>query len=267
MTTVEPGFFRTGTPLAWTFHRGTARWIFTPLAPGPSRLMPGREHPLAPWLPLPDGADPDVGLRAAIDQRVSCRSFTTDAVGLPELATLLRGAYGIPEQSRQDAVELADRPVPSAGGLYPLELSIVVRAVEGLAPGVYHFVPAADGLEQLRGDAIPRTLMTYLFMGQPWVAEAAVVAVLSGVPGRTLPKYSDRGYRYLLIEAGHVGQNLALLATALGLGAVHLGGFYDDELAGLLRLDPEQELPLYATAIGVTAAASRMDKRALPFEG
>jgi SagB-type dehydrogenase family enzyme len=266
MTTVQPGFLRTGTPLAWTFHRGTARWIFTPLAPGSSRPMPGREHPLAPWCPLPDGTEPQLGLREAIDQRVSCRSFTPDGVGLPELATILRGAYGIPEQSRREAVELTDRPVPSAGGLFPLEVNLVVRAVTGLEPGVYHFVPAADGLERLRDGAVPKPLMTYLFMGQPWVAEAAAVMVLSAVPGRTLPKYSDRGYRYLLIEAGHVGQNVALLATALGLGAVSLGGFFDDDLAGLLRLDPEHEVPLYATAIGVTAARSRMDKRALPFD-
>jgi SagB-type dehydrogenase family enzyme len=226
--------------------------------------MPGREHPLAPWVPLPAGNETDVGFLEAIERRVSCRRFTPESMRLPALAALLRGAYGITEHSRSDVLDLVDRPVPSAGGLYPLEVSLIVRAVEGLAPGVYHFVPAADGLEQLRGDAIPPPLLTDLFMGQPWVAEAALIAVLTAVPERSLPKYSDRGYRYLLIEAGHVGQNLALMAAALGLGAVSLGGFFDDELAGLLRLDTERELPLYATAIGVTDAVTRMDKRALP---
>jgi len=182
------------------------------------------------------------------------------------VAALLRGADGVTEHSRSGALDLVDRPVPSAGGLYPLEVNLIVRAVDGLDPGVYHFVPAADGLEQLRSDPIPKSLLTYLFMGQPWVAQAALTAVLSAVPGRTLPKYGDRGYRYLLIEAGHVGQNLTLVASALGLGVVSLGGFFDDEVAGILRLDTEHEVPLYALAIGITSAQSRMDKRALPLE-
>lgn len=93
-----------------------------------------------------------------------------------------------------------------------------------------------------------------------------MVVVLSAVLARSLPKYGDRGYRYLLLEAGHVGQNLDLVASALGLGAVNLGGFYDDELARLLCLDPEWEIPLYATAIGVPTADDRMAQRRHPFD-
>lgn len=223
-----------------------------------------REHPSVPWFALPPGLTPEVGLGQVISRRVSCRDFTDDAVTLPALATLLRSAYGVLGRSVGGGVELVDRPAPSAGGLYPLEVSLLVRAVECLPPGVHHFVPAASGLEQIREDAVPPRLLTYLFMGQPWVARAAVVVVLTAAVSRSLPKYGDRGYRYLLLEAGHVGQNLDLVATALGLGAVNLGGFYDDELAGLLCIDPEREVPLYATAIGVPAADDRMGQRALP---
>jgi SagB-type dehydrogenase family enzyme len=259
----DPALFRS-TPLAWTFHRGTARWMFSPLSPAAPPLLPGREHPRARWFPLPPSTASDLPLQAAIDRRVSCRAFTPDGVPLPALAALVRGAYGVTGHSPWGTGDIVDRSVPSAGGLYPLELSLIVRAVDGLDPGVYHVVPAADGLEQLRNDAIPEPLLTYLFMGQPWVAQAALIAVLSAVPGRTLPKYGDRGYRYLLIEAGHAGQNLTLTAATLGLGVVSLGGFFDDEVAGLLRLDTELEFPLYALAVGVPAAESRMGRRALP---
>jgi SagB-type dehydrogenase family enzyme len=106
-------------------------------------------------------------------------------------------------------------------------------------------------------------MVTYLFMGQPCVADAAAVLVLSAVAARSLGKYGDRGYRYLLLEAGHVGQNIALTAAGLDLGALALGGFHDDELAALLAIDPEHEVPLLAVAVGVPAAP-RSARRALP---
>src|SRR6266511_2685586 len=130
-----------------------------------------------------------------------------------------------------------DRAVPSAGALYPLELSVLVRAVDGLPAGTYHYVPAADGLERVRDDAVPPPVVSHVFMDQPWAAGAAVVLVLSAVCRRSLVKYGDRGYRYLLLEAGHVAQNVVLAASGLGLGAVNLGGFFDDELSDLLGID------------------------------
>lgn len=263
---MNPHPFRSEQPLAWTFHRGTVRRVFSTLGNESPPPLPGREHPSVPWLALPPGPLPETELGQVIGRRVSCRAFTMDPIALPVLATLLRSAYGVLGRSAGRETEWVDRPAPSAGGLYPLEVSMLVRAVEGLSPGVHHFVPATDGLEQLRDDTVPPRLLTYLFMGQPWVAQAAVVVVLSAVLARSLPKYGDRGYRYLLLEAGHVGQNLDLVASALGLGAVNLGGFYDDELARLLCLDPEWEIPLYATAIGVPTADDRMAQRRHPFD-
>jgi len=253
-------------PLSWTFHRGTARWIFNAGGGRSAHQLPGREDPNAPWTPLPRGALPDCPLHEAMAGRVSCRAFDQAAVPLSALAAVLRAAYGVGGRHAWQSVEVLDRPSPSAGGLYPLETSLLVKSVDGLDAGTYHYVPLADGLECLRAGALPKSFVSYLFMGQPWVAEAAVVLVISAVPERTLPKYGDRGYRYLLLEAGHVMQSMNLVASGLGLGMVNLGGFYDDELAGLIRLDPEREFPLYAAAFGRPAASvegDRMGMRAL----
>jgi SagB-type dehydrogenase family enzyme len=263
----EPEAFRDGQPLAWTFHRGTTRWIFnTGGATFPVQL-PGREHPEAVWASLPPALPLPASLGTVLERRVSSRAFAPDPVPLPAVATLLRSAYGIIGRSARDDIELIDRPVPSAGGLYPLEVSLLVRATDGLPPGVHHYLPAAHGLEQLRNGPLPHSLVTYLFMGQRWVADAALVMIVSAVPGRSLTKYGDRGYRYLLLEAGHVMQNVNLAAIALELETVNLGGFYDDELARLICVDPEHEIPLYATAVGVAAvkaAEDRIGRRALP---
>ncbi|WP_152189449.1 SagB/ThcOx family dehydrogenase [Georgenia satyanarayanai] len=262
--TSDPGVFRDHQPLAWTFHRGTARWVFTDTGGVSPPVQPGRESAGTPWTALPEAPRVTDSLSEVLGARVSCRSFRDEPVDLPRLAAVVRGCYAVGERLALDDLEVVERPNPSAGGLYPLELSLIVRDVEGLTPGVHHYVPAADGLELLRAGPFPRDWVEYLFMGQPWVAQAAVVVVVSAVTGRSLVKYGDRGYRYLLLEAGHVTQTLLLLATGLGLGAVTIGGFYDDELAGLLRIDPEREVPLYATALGVPGEEGRMARRALP---
>jgi SagB-type dehydrogenase family enzyme len=255
--------FADDVPAAWTYHRSTARWLFNASSGGDSPpVRPGRENGALPFTPLPCGELPELPLAEVLRGRVSCRTFRSDALSLAELGILLRSAYGAEQRS---GTVMQDRPPPSGGGLYPLELSLLVRAVEGIEPGVYHYVPAADGLEQVQQLALPRAFTTYLFMGQPWVADAAVVAVISFAGARSLTKYGDRGYRYALIEAGHTMQNLNLAVAALGLGAVNLGGFYDDELAVLCGIDIEQEVPLYAGAIGRPDAegTDRMAMRAL----
>lgn len=195
--------------------------------------------------------------------RLSCRSFAEEAIGLDAVAELLWACYGVTGDARLGALELLERPVPSGGGLYPLEIYALVRAVEGLAPGVHHYTPTTHGLEHLREVELPGQLLRYLFMGQPLASDAAVLVVISAVTARALTKYGDRGYRYLLLEAGHVAQNINLLAPQLGLGSCNLGGFLDDELAALLTIDVEYEVPLYAIAIGRPTTTDRAGQRAI----
>lgn len=243
--------FRDGQPAAWTFHRATCRWTYNVLDAPPSRPpLPGREDPRAALLALPDATELPQPLDGALRARLSCRAFVDQSVTLAQLATLLWSGYGVRGPVDAGPLELEARTVPSGGGLYPLELHVLARSVDGLDPGVHHYVPTHHGLEAVRDGLVPSRLTTYLFMGQPYAAEAAAVIVLAGVPGRSLWKYGDRGYRYLLMEAGHVAQNINLAASQLGLGTCNLGGFFDDELAGLLRLDVEEEFPVYAVALG-----------------
>jgi SagB-type dehydrogenase family enzyme len=259
----EPTGFRAAQPLAWSFHRGTVRLpLSTPEGPAPPP-EPGREDPVAAWFPLPAGIPVPGALDDLVRDRVSCRAFSDRPIGIAELATLLWTGYGVTAGPDEQSVYLVDRAVPSAGGLYPLEVSLLARAVDGLPPGVYHYVPYAEGLEQVRGGAVPAALVGYLFMSQRWAAEAAAVLVLSAVCRRSLGKYGDRGYRYLLLEAGHVAQNVVLAASGLGLGAVNLGGFFDDELSDLLGIDAESEIVLYGMAVGHPSSGDRAARRAI----
>ena len=71
-----------------------------------------------------------------------------------------------------------------------------------------------------------------------------MIVFYASVLERSLWKYTDRGYRYVLFEAGHVAQNVNLVVESLGLGSLNLGGFLDDQIAALLELDMDEEVPL-----------------------
>ena len=157
--------------------------------------------------------------------------------------------------------------MPSGGGLYPLELYVLARHVTGLTSGVFHYSAISHAAEPVREFSLPDRFLSELFLGQPYVAAAAAIVVVTAVVERSLWKYGDRGYRYILLEAGHAAQNLNLAATALGLGTFNLGGFFDADLAGLLGLDEEFEVPLYGIAIGMPASEDRMELRQPPAWG
>jgi len=198
-----------------------------------------------------------------LHSRCSCRQFTAGTLPLAALASVLQAAYGVARQEAYGRLDFTTRTVPSGGALYPLELTLICRQVEGLASGVYHYLPGLHALECVKAVVVPAAFLTYLFMGQSQLTQAPVLGVLSAAFGRTMKKYGDRGYRYILLEAGHVMQNLNLACTSLGLGSCNIGGFFDDELAGLLGLPVAQEAVLYAVAIGMPAATGRQQQRDL----
>ena len=192
-------------------------------------------------LPAPrlDGA---VAIERVLAERRSAREYTRGALTLPQVAQLLWAAQGI---THRDGA----RTAPSAGALYPLELYLVAGEVRDLAPGVYRYVPARHQLEAVATGDLRRALCAAA-LAQECVAEGATVFVFTAVARRTTRKYGTRGVRYVHIEVGHAAQNLALQATALGLGSVTVGAFDDDAVAHLLKL-PRGEAPFYLMPVGL----------------
>jgi SagB-type dehydrogenase family enzyme len=193
-------------------------------------------------LPDPHGYR-GLSLEEAIEQRRSRRNYLAGPLSLAELSRLLHAASGITDPAR------GFRAAPSAGALYPLETYALVHSVTGVEPGLYHYAVADHTLEQLRvGDL--RTEIMVAGIGQEMLSQAQVCFVLSAIFQRTRWKYRERTYRYVQLEAGHVGQNLYLAATSMGLGACAVGAFLDDELNDLLGVDGEEEAALYIITVG-----------------
>jgi len=185
--------------------------------------------------------DSNVSIEEALLKRRSVREYTGEPLTLQEVSQLLWAAQGITDPR-------GFRTAPSAGGLYPLEVYVVVGDVEDLATGVYRYRPQEHELVKLLGED-KRTEIAEAALGQAWVEEAAVDMVITAVYERTTVKYGDRGIRYVHMEAGHAAQNLCLQATAMNLGAVTVGAFHDEEVKEVLDL-PENERPLYIIPVG-----------------
>ena len=202
---------------------------------------------------LPGIAVPPVSLDKAILERRTDTKFGAAPISLRDLSSLLTGGYGTTE--RPSAVgNRRFRTVPSAGALYPLELYVHVRAVTELDPGLYHFQASAGLLQRLRLRALLDQQFADAFVQPDVMGSAAVVILITAVFQRTTFKYGERGYRFPLIEAGHVAQNIDLIASALDLPAANLGGFFDRELEALLDIDGVEQSLVYAVAIGSNPA-------------
>lgn len=209
---------------------------------------PGREGRFA--LPDPRAHDSGVSVEHAIRARRTRRGFTGAPIRLAALSTILYHAYGVTGPIEPSGVP--GRAAPSAGARYPLELFVVARHVEDLARGVYHYHPETHALEVVDlGDK--QAEINFALFDQAFLPDAAFVLVVGAVFTRTLVKYKERGYRLILLDAGHAMQNVHLMAESMGLGAVALGGFVDDALNALVGLNGEDENVLACMAVGHVA--------------
>ena len=189
-----------------------------------------------------DGGDP---LWEVMTKRRSARDFVSKPISFEVLSQLIWSIQGITEIAHG----FQFRITPSAGALYPVETYVVVNRVVDLSPGSYHFSVKANELEQLTAGDF-RVNVAASALDQPMAKEAAVVFVWTAVVERTKWKYRERGYRYLYLDAGHIGQNLYIAATGLGLGCCTIGAFYDDEVNRLIGVDGQRETVVYLGAVG-----------------
>ena len=143
----------------------------------------------------------------------------------------------------------AFRTTPSAGGLYPIETYPIINNVSNLLPGIYHYDIVKHNLELIKkGDF--RMDVAKGCLDQEMAYKSSVNFIWTAVIGRSQWKYLQRCYRYIYMDAGHIGQNFYLVAEALNLGACTIGAIYDDELNQLLEIDGINETSIYVGVLG-----------------
>ncbi len=241
--------FEDATTLSLLFHLNSQPWLNIEAYESSAYKVEYKELPeaqLRTALPVPQQSP----LLEIMKKRSSCRSYKLQSMPLETLATLLRGAYGISTIGTvPDGVTAQFRNVPSAGGLFPLEIYVATQRVTGIPDGIHHYALRPHFLELVREGSLITARQSALLV-DPFVRDANLVIFIAAIFARTQKKYGPRGYRYILLEAGHVAQNLCLLATEQGLGTLCIGGFVDSEINHLLGLDGLREAVVYGVGIG-----------------
>lgn len=193
-----------------------------------------------------------VDFDSLLKKRESCRKFSGESIELQSLSNLLgwsakvtrkAGLENFPDES------LEMRPYPSGGGLYPCEIYVVATNVSGLTIGVYHYNTKSNELEVI-DQHIDINEVKSSFMAESFVDDISFIIVITSVFERSVTKYSDRGYRIALLEAGHIAQNMLLSSTLMGFGSLAWGGGYDNKISKLLKNSVINEPPVHAILVG-----------------
>jgi SagB-type dehydrogenase family enzyme len=181
--------------------------------------------------------DGPVSLESALQNRRSAREYADEPMSLEEVSQLLWAAQGITD-------EHGYRTAPSAGALYPLEIYLLVGAVDGLETGTYKYLPSGHQLSEVSSQDQQDDLYLAALEQDP-IRQAPIVIVFAAVYERTQVKYGDRAALYVHMEVGSAAQNVYLQATALDLGTVFIGAFVDEQVETTLSLvEDEQALGL-----------------------
>lgn len=197
----------------------------------------------------------DKNLFALLQGRESCRNYSDEKVSLKELSFLLWATQGVRRYAgRQKQVTF--RNVPSAGSRHPFETYLFVRNAESLDMGIYHYLPAGHELEVWKSGEDYTKDLTDALCGQKFAAEAPVVFVWSVLPYRTEWRYGQKAHKYVMIDAGHVCENLYLACEAVGCGTCAIGAYDQellDEVLGFApgpSAEPDYEFAVYAAPVG-----------------
>lgn len=187
----------------------------------------------------------DISIWEVMKRRRSVRDFGEEPLSIADLGQILWASQGITQETQGIGL----RTAPSAGALYPVETYVVVNNVSELEQGIYHYAVEAQELEQLKkGDF--RTPIARAALDQEVAYVANAVFVWTAIFDRSKWKYKQRAYRYVYLDAGHIAQNVALSAVALGLGSCQIAALYDEEANVLLGVDGINESTIYMTAVG-----------------
>lgn len=182
-------------------------------------------------------------------RRRTVRAAAAPSITLAQLSDCLFAGMGITGFTQNCVGALPLGMTPSGGARNPYEAYVFARRVDGLEPGIYHYSALDHDLGRV-GARLPR--FSELVGGQDWADEMPCLVILVADLNRTMWKYSDpNAYRVVMIEAGHIGQNIMLAATHHGLSACPTAALAHAKIREALRLDALMSAPVYAMTLAV----------------
>jgi SagB-type dehydrogenase family enzyme len=180
---------------------------------------------------------PDLTLRQLLESPMS--TFPKSAMNLQTLSRILMLAYGITARQKAGGQIYRYRCVPSAGALYPAEIYVGWPNLAGLEPGIYYYHIDEFLLKKLRTGDPSRHLQRALSLKAPHMQ--AVTFLLSGIFFRSAWKYRKRAFRYVMLDIGHLTENLYQTLRLFGFFCSVHYDFDDVLLCRLAGLDSKRE--------------------------
>ena len=177
-----------------------------------------------------------VSLEEALARRRTVRQFTGQPLKPTEIAQLAWAGQGVTEPQK------GLRTAPSAGGLYPIDLYFATQ------DGLFVYRPQGHALEQILEQDV-RGMLSAAGSMQEALVQAGCDIIVAGSARKLSAQFRDDAKKYMLLEAGHIAQNIQLQAVCLDLGSVTIGGFDTKEVSRICRLPKEIE-PIYVICVG-----------------
>lgn len=220
---------------------------------------PAAEKPVpedALVIPLPE-VDEDVliqkNILTCLKNRRSVRNYSEKPFSMQELSYLLWACGGI---SGKNAGGKLLRTVPSAGMSYTVENYLLIRNVEGLDQGLYRYQFSTHSLVLLKKLEDITTTMDELTMAttQPFLpyfaGKSNIIFIWSALPYRAEWKFDIQAHKKILIDVGHICQNLYLASESIDAGCCAIGIYDQEKVDDFLEMDAEEEMVLYLAAVG-----------------
>ena len=189
-------------------------------------------------LPAPNLSS-SVSVEEAISRRRSVRQFADKPLNFIQMGQLAWAGQGITDKQR------GYRAAPSAWAVYPMNLYFVTPE------GLLLYRPEDHSMEQLQTADLRSQLSAVV--KQRTLAEAPCDIIIAGSVRKLAPKSGNKAGRFLMLEAGHIAENIQLQAVSLGLASVPVGDFETKSVARVCGLPGDLE-PLLIVCVGNTVA-------------
>jgi SagB-type dehydrogenase family enzyme len=204
-------------------------------------------------LPKPD---PKVITKAYIENciadRCSRREFAPEPLFPEELSLLLWATYGVKDVQSvyYSNWENVIRTVPSAGARHAYETYVAANRVSGLDRGIYRYLSASHKLLSVLSREDLSARLNIAALGQRYVGDAGAVFLWACTPYRSEWRYHREAHKLMLLDVGHICQNLYLGAEAISCGCCAIGAYDQEKMDALLGLDGKNEFVVYLAAVG-----------------
>lgn len=212
-----------------------------------------KQYSNAKQVQLPEAREVATSFSEQIKSRQSNRDFKNTKLTMEDLSQVLYWSLSPQAIPQPDDLSFTRRPHPSGGAKFPIETYLLTDTHDSLGSAIYHYRGDEHVLEHLQDmspEEIKQIQESYLY---DFVSDIPVLCIFTYIQERNVPKYGSYGSKLALLEAGHIAQNMYLVAAAQNTKVIALAGGDYNLLNSSLALDGYNECGFYTVGLGSTS--------------